>query len=309
MTDPRGEALQRKPQGCACRFEWRPMPDFSGAPPKQLDECGFHAEQRRKLHEWQEQVRLTIRGIDGQAERLTKLEQTTFRDGYDQAPRDEDFEEIITGYKLNTGLWHRLHGLLASYPASLASLSATPANARAVAEKCDPAMEADRSQMWEKFAVHGGPQGPFMLYGGFRDALKYIAATLPEAPQPATPATAISALQEAVNIGLAALGHYNTEQTDAHWNEQEKRLRALAQSETPAGGAAKVPERETRHVYKADAEEYRSYITARFEKANSGYRFRWQDREWRYEHSDFDERGDFDLLLAAAPAPDNEETK
>jgi hypothetical protein len=25
------------------------MPDFSGAPPKQLDECGFHAEQRRKL--------------------------------------------------------------------------------------------------------------------------------------------------------------------------------------------------------------------------------------------------------------------
>ena len=81
-------------------------------------------------------------------------------------------------------------------------------------------------------------------------------------------------------------------------------------SETPAGGTAKVPERETRRVYKADAEEYRSYITARFEKANSGYRFRWLDREWRYEHSDFDERGDFDLLLAAAPSPDgNEESK
>jgi hypothetical protein len=86
--------------------------------------------------------------------------------------------------------------------------------------------------------------------------------------------------------------------------------RAFARSETPAGGTAKVPERETRRVYKADAEEYRSYITARFEKANSGYRFRWLDREWRYEHSDFDERGDFDLLLAAAPSPDgNEEPK
>jgi hypothetical protein len=80
-------------------------------------------------------------------------------------------------------------------------------------------------------------------------------------------------------------------------------------SETPAGGTAKVPERETRRVYKADAEEYRSYITARFEKANSGYRFRWLDREWRYEHSDFDERGDFDLLLAAAPSPDGNEEK
>jgi hypothetical protein len=53
----------------------------------------------------------------------------------------------------------------------------------------------------------------------------------PNAPLPATPATASSALQEAVTIGLAALGYYNTEQTDAHWNEQEKRLRALALSE------------------------------------------------------------------------------
>ena len=42
-------ALSQKPQPCACRFEWRPTPDFSGAPPVQLDECGFHAEQRRSL--------------------------------------------------------------------------------------------------------------------------------------------------------------------------------------------------------------------------------------------------------------------
>jgi hypothetical protein len=104
------------------------------------------------------------------------------------------------------------------------------------------------------------------------------------------------------------LGDYRDEaETFVNWINE--RLTA-PQSETPAGGTAKVPERETRRVYKADAEEYRSYITARFEKANSGYRFRWLDREWRYEHSDFDERGDFDLLLAAAPSPDgNEESK
>ena len=42
-------ALSQKPQPCACRFEWRPTPDFSGAPPVQLDECGFHAQQRRSL--------------------------------------------------------------------------------------------------------------------------------------------------------------------------------------------------------------------------------------------------------------------
>lgn len=43
------DALEQRPQPCACRFEWREIPDFSGLPPKQLDECGFHAEQRREL--------------------------------------------------------------------------------------------------------------------------------------------------------------------------------------------------------------------------------------------------------------------
>lgn len=33
---------------CACRFERREDPDFSGRSPVQLDECGFHSEQRRK---------------------------------------------------------------------------------------------------------------------------------------------------------------------------------------------------------------------------------------------------------------------
>ena len=49
LSDTHGEAIVQRPQPCACRFEWRPMPDFSGAPPKQLDECGFHSEQRKKL--------------------------------------------------------------------------------------------------------------------------------------------------------------------------------------------------------------------------------------------------------------------
>lgn len=34
---------------CACRFERREDPDFSGRSPVQFDECGFHSEQRRKL--------------------------------------------------------------------------------------------------------------------------------------------------------------------------------------------------------------------------------------------------------------------
>jgi hypothetical protein len=103
-------------------------------------------------------------------------------------------------------------------------------------------------------------------------------------------------------VAMALRLHRSLDQYEYRPGAQHKQNAPL--SETPAGGTAKVPERETRRVYKADAEEYRSYITARFEKANSGYRFRWLDREWRYEHSDFDERGDFDLLLAAAPSPD-----
>lgn len=74
------------------------------------------ASEPATLRDWAEQVRLTIRGIDLQAERLTERQQTTWRDGEDQAPKDEDFEEVVIGYKLNTGLWHRLLGLLASGP-------------------------------------------------------------------------------------------------------------------------------------------------------------------------------------------------
>jgi len=36
-------ATKQKPVHCACQFEWRQFPDFSGAKPLLLDECGYHA--------------------------------------------------------------------------------------------------------------------------------------------------------------------------------------------------------------------------------------------------------------------------
>ena len=61
------------------------------------------------LADWSREVRVTIRGIDGQAQRLLGPPSMNWRAGD---------EEIIVGYKLNTGLWHRLLGLLASCPMS-----------------------------------------------------------------------------------------------------------------------------------------------------------------------------------------------
>lgn len=68
--------------------------------------------------EWIEKVKLEIRALDAQAERITRREKTTWRDGADQGEREEDFEEVIIGYKMNTGCWHRLLGLLACAPAA-----------------------------------------------------------------------------------------------------------------------------------------------------------------------------------------------
>ena len=42
-------AIEQKPLPCACRFEWRQTPDFSGSPPVQLDQCGFHSTQKQAL--------------------------------------------------------------------------------------------------------------------------------------------------------------------------------------------------------------------------------------------------------------------
>lgn len=76
-----------------------------------------HKELAR-LVEWAEKVKLEIRSLDAQAERITQREKTTWRDGEDQEEREEDFEDVIVGYKMNTGCWHRLLGLLACAPDS-----------------------------------------------------------------------------------------------------------------------------------------------------------------------------------------------
>jgi hypothetical protein len=197
---------------------------------------------------------------------------------------------------------HMMHGAADMIEA----LQSAPANARAVAEKC-----AELCRDPKDYA--GGPSSTrIFAWKECEDRILAFRATLPEALRPAT------ARSEPVAWLHKDQPWVITDRVRQIWLASKPSqvenytipLYAAPLSETPAGGTAKVPERETRRVYKADAEEYRSYITARFEKPNSGYRFRWLDREWRYEHSDFDERGDFDLLLAAAPSPDgNEESK
>ena len=36
---------------CACEFENREIPDFSGEPPVLISRCGYHAVERRKARE------------------------------------------------------------------------------------------------------------------------------------------------------------------------------------------------------------------------------------------------------------------
>lgn len=101
----------------------RPIWADVGLEPAQWQQI-IAALRRGPLEEWSQQVRLIVRGIDAQAERITKREQTTWRNGENQSPdEDRDFEDVVIGYKLNTGLWHRLLGLLASCPANERPLS------------------------------------------------------------------------------------------------------------------------------------------------------------------------------------------
>ena len=64
-------------------------------------------EALEEVAEWSRQVRITIRGIDGQAKRRVHVSHF-----------NGVTEEIIDGYELGTGLWHRLLGLLSSCPIS-----------------------------------------------------------------------------------------------------------------------------------------------------------------------------------------------
>jgi hypothetical protein len=54
-------------------------------------------------------------------------------------------------------------------------------------------------------------------------------------------------------------------------------------------------------VYKNDA-NYLDYLHARFNLADHGS-FEWNGQRWKYEYTDFDIYGDFDVLLGVAPSP------
>lgn len=68
-------------------------------------EC--HAREQ-KMREKLADIRACFLGIDQQAQRLLGPPSTNWYD-----------KEVIVGYKLNTGLWHRLHGLLADVEEAL----------------------------------------------------------------------------------------------------------------------------------------------------------------------------------------------
>ena len=62
-----------------------------------------------------------------------------------------------------------------------------------------------------------------------------------------------------------------------------------------------MTEREELRVYKRDADEYQDYLNARFPISGiTGYSFEWKGRRWQYKYSDFDDSGEFDLLLGGA---------
>lgn len=73
-----------------------------------------------------------------------------------------------------------------------------------------------------------------------------------------------------------------------------------AQDTAPQSDGVVVP-RETLKVYKS-APNYRDYLTARF-KDRLDVSFEWNGKRYRYLHTDFDDTGDFDVLLAAAKEP------
>lgn len=71
-------------------------------------------------------------------------------------------------------------------------------------------------------------------------------------------------------------------------------IRALSPAEP-----GMVSGRETRKVYRR-SEEHADYLRARFKDGNAELSFEWQGRRWKYQYTDFDDTGDYDVLLAAA---------
>lgn len=62
----------------------------------------------------------------------------------------------------------------------------------------------------------------------------------------------------------------------------------------------------TLKVYK-DSKEYPDYMKVRFDKTNTGKSFLFDGHRWAYEHSAFDDSGDYDLLYRFDDEPYPEE--
>ncbi|EFV42431.2 hypothetical protein HMPREF0864_00760 [Enterobacteriaceae bacterium 9_2_54FAA] len=62
----------------------------------------------------------------------------------------------------------------------------------------------------------------------------------------------------------------------------------------------------TLKVYK-DSETYPDYMKVRFDKTNTGTSFPFNGHRWAYEHTAFDDSGDYDLLYRFDDEPYPEE--
>lgn len=51
----------------------------------------------------------------------------------------------------------------------------------------------------------------------------------------------------------------------------------------------------TMKVYK-NSPEHSTYLKARLDRSNKGHSFEWAGHRWAYEHTCFDDDGDYDLL-------------
>lgn len=62
----------------------------------------------------------------------------------------------------------------------------------------------------------------------------------------------------------------------------------------------------TMKVYKGSA-EHSAYLNARFDNNKTGNSFFWAGHRWAYEHTSFDDAGDYDLLYRFDDKPYPEE--
>lgn len=88
-------------------------------------------------------------------------------------PRTREIMSCVTD-AVNEPIRERAYALMDAARAAIEQLEDAATPPLSAGGEIDPAREADRLKLWHEFAVHGGPQGPFMLYPGFRDALRKV---------------------------------------------------------------------------------------------------------------------------------------